>query len=71
MVRIIIYPDNMLLMTSSSEDFLMARDTLIFKLLGVMVDSGKMTLSLPKEKLFRVQNHCHEILEKGIVTVRN
>ena len=77
-VRIIIYLDNMLLTISSLEDFLMARDLLIFILqhlgflisikkfyleptstlefLGVIVDSGKMTLSLPKEKLLKVQN---------------
>ena len=82
----------MLLMASSSEDLLMARDTLIFILqhlgflinikksyleptstlefLGVIVDSGEMTLSLPKEKLLKVQNHCQEILENGKVTVR-
>ena len=82
----------MLLMASSSEDLLMARDTLIFILqhlgflinikksyleptstlefLGVIVDSGEMTLSLPKENLLKVQNHCQEILEKWKVTVR-
>ena len=91
-VRIIIYLDDMLLMASSLEDLLMARDTLIFILqhlgflinikksyleptstlefLGVIVDSGEMTLSLPKEKLLKVQNHCQEILENGKVTVR-
>ena len=36
----------------------------------MIVDSGQMTLSLPKEKLVKVQNHCQEILEKGKVTVR-
>ena len=38
--------------------------------LGVIVDSGEMTLSLPKEKLLKVQNHCEEIPEIGKVTVR-
>ena len=88
----IIYLDDMLLMASSLEDLLMARDTLIFiiqhlgflinikksyleptptlEFLGVIVDSGEMTLSLPKEKLLKVQNHCQEILEKEKVTVR-
>ena len=82
----------MLLMASSLEDLLMARDTLIFILqqlgflinikksyleptstfefLGVIVDSGEMTLGLPKGKLLKVQNNCQEILEKGKVTVR-
>ena len=82
----------MLLMASSLDDLLMARDTLIsipqhlgflintkrsyleptstLEFLGVIVDSGEMTLSLPKEKLFKVQNHYQEILEKGKVTVR-
>ena len=91
-VRIIIYLDDMLLMASSLEDLLMARDTLIFiiqhlgflinikksyleptptlEFLGVIVDSGEMTLTLPKEKLLKVQNHCQEILEKEKVTVR-
>ena len=68
-VRIVIYLDDMLLMVSSLEDLLVARDTLIFILqhlgflinvkdsclepkstlefLGVIVDSGEMTLSLP------------------------
>ena len=77
-VRIIIYLDNMLLTISSLEDFLMARDLLIFILqhlgflisikkfyleptstlefLGMIVDSGEMTLSLRKEKLLKVQN---------------
>ena len=86
------YLDDMLLMASSLEDLLMARDTLIFILqhlgflinikksyleptstlefLGVIVDSGETTLSLPKEKLLKVQNHCQEILENGKVTVR-
>ena len=35
-----------------------------------MVDSWEMTLSLPEEKLPKVQYHCQEILEKGKVTVR-
>ena len=70
-VRTIIYLDDILLMESSLEDLLMARDTLIFILrhlgflinikksyleptstlefLRVVVDSGEMTLSLPKE----------------------
>ena len=86
-VRIIIYLDDMLLMASSLEDLLMARDTQIFILqhlgflinikksylepkltlefVGVIVDSGEMTLSLPKEKLLEAQNHCQEILKKG------
>ena len=38
--------------------------------LGMIEDSGKMTLNLPKEKLLKVQKHCQEILEKGKVTVR-
>ena len=38
--------------------------------LGVIEDSGKLTLNLPKEKLLKVQKHCQEILEKGKVTVR-
>ena len=68
----------MLLTISSLEDFLMARDLLIFILqhlgflisikkfyleptstlvfLGMIVDSGEMTLSLRKEKLLKVQN---------------
>ena len=68
-VRIVIYLDDMLLMVSSLEDLLVARDTLIFILqhlgflinvkdsclepkstlefLGVIADSGEMTLSLP------------------------
>ena len=88
----IIYLDNMVLMASSLENLLMARDTLIFILqhlrfliiikksyleptltsefLEVIVDSGEITLSLPKEKLLKVQNHCQEILEKRKVTVR-
>ena len=37
--------------------------------LGVIADSGEMTLSLPKEKLLKVQNR-HEILEKEKVTVK-
>ena len=91
-VRIIIYLDDMLLMASSLEDLLMARDTLIFILqhlgflinikkfykkptstlefLGVIVDSGEITLSLPKEKLLKVRTHYQEMLEKGKVTVR-
>ena len=78
----IIYLDNMVLMASSLENLLMARDTLIFILqhlrfliiikksyleptltsefLEVIVDSGEITLSLPKEKLLKVQNHCQE-----------
>ena len=88
----IIYLDDMLLMASSLEDLLMARDTLIFilqhlgflinikksylestsilKFSRVIVDSGEMTLSLPKEKRLKIQNHCQEILENGKVTVR-
>ena len=70
-VKIIIY---MLLMTSSLEDLLMAKDTLTFILehLGflvnikkLIVDSVGMPLSLPKEKAMKVQNQCKEILEKG------
>ena len=34
----------------------------------MIVNSGEM--SLPKEKLLKVQNHCQEILEKGKITVR-
>ena len=37
--------------------------------LGVIADSGETTLSLPKEKLLKVQNR-HEILEKEKVTVK-
>ena len=37
--------------------------------LGVIVDSVETTLSLPKEKLLKLQNRCQEILEKGKVTV--
>ena len=44
--------------------------TSTLEFLGVIVDSGEMTLNLPKEKLLKVQNHCQEILEKGKVTVR-
>ena len=32
--------------------------TLTLEFLGVIVNSGEMTLSLPKEKLLKVQNHC-------------
>ena len=55
----------MLLMTSSLEDLLMARDTLTFILehLGflvnikkLIVDSVGMPLSLPKEKVLKVIN---------------
>ena len=82
----------MLLMASSWEDLLMAKDTLTFlrkhlvflinikksyqkatstsEFLGVIVYSGEITLSLPKEKLLKVQNHCQEILQKEKVTVR-
>ena len=61
-------------MTSSLEDLLMARDTLTFILehLGflvnikkLIVDSVGMPLSLPKEKVLKVQNQCKEILEKS------
>ena len=48
------------------ESYLEPTSTLEF--LGVIVDSGEM--SLPKEKLLKVQNHCQEILEKGKITVR-
>ena len=44
--------------------------TSTLEFLGVIVDSGEMTLSLPKENLLKVQNHCQEILEKWKVTVR-
>ena len=82
----------MLLMASSLEDLLMARDALILILqqlgflinikksyleptstlefLGVIENSGEITLSLPNEKLLKVQSHFQEILEMGKVTVR-
>ena len=44
--------------------------TSTLEFLRVIVDSGKITLNHPKEKLLKVQNHCQEILEKGKVTVR-
>ena len=44
--------------------------TSTLEFLGVIVDSGEMTLSLPKEKLLKVQIPCQEILEKGKVAVR-
>ena len=44
--------------------------TSTLQFLGVIVDSGEMTLTLPKEKLLKVQNHCQEILENEKVTVR-
>ena len=44
--------------------------TSTLEFLEVIVDSGEMTLSLPEEKLPKVQYHCQEILEKGKVTVR-
>ena len=90
-IIIIIYLDDMLLMTSSLEDLLIPRNTLIFilqhlgflinvksyleqtstkhRFLRVIVDSGKMSLSLFKEKLLNAQNHCQKTLEKGKVTV--
>ena len=46
------------------------RANIDFEFLRVIVDSGEMTLNLPKEKLLKVQNHFQEILEKGKVTVR-
>ena len=49
------------------KSYLESTSTLEF--LGVIVDSGEMTLSLPKEKLLKVQNHFQEILENGKVTV--
>ena len=90
-IIIIIYLDDMLLMTSSLEDLLIPRNTLIFilqhlgflinvksyleqtstkhRFLRVIVDSGKMSLRLFKEKLLNAQNHCQKTLEKGKVTV--
>ena len=53
---------------NTKKSYLEPTSTLEF--LGVIVDSGEMTLNLPKEKLLKVQNHCQEILEKGKVTVR-
>ena len=50
------------------KSYLQPTSTLEF--LGVIVDFGEMTLSLPKEKRLKVQNHCQDILEKGKVTVR-
>ena len=44
--------------------------TSTLEFLGVIVDSGEMTLTLPKEKLLKVQNRCQEILENEKVTVR-
>ena len=44
--------------------------TSTLEFLGVIVDSGKITLNHPKEKLLKVQNHCQEILEKRKVTGR-
>ena len=44
--------------------------TSTLEFLGGIVDSREMTLSLPKEKLLKVQYHCQEILEKGKVTDR-
>ena len=46
------------------------RANIDLEFLRVIVDSGEMTLNLPKEKLLKVQNHFQEILEKGKVTVR-
>ena len=34
--------------------------TLTLEFLGVIPDSGEMTLNLPKEKRLKVQNHCQE-----------
>ena len=51
-----------------TKSYLEPTSTLEF--LGGIVDSGEMTLSLPKEKLLKVQYHCQEILEKGKVTDR-
>ena len=51
-----------------TKSYLEPTSTLEF--LGVIVDSGEMTLSLSKEKPLKVQNHCQEILKKGKVVVR-
>ena len=44
--------------------------TSALEFLRLIVDSGEITLSLPKEKLLKVQIPCQKILEKGKVTVR-
>ena len=51
-----------------NKSYLEPTSTLEF--LRVIVESGEMILNLAKEKLLIVQYHCHEILEKGKVTVR-
>ena len=43
--------------------------TLKLEFLVVVVGSVEMTLSLPKEKVLKVQNQCKEILENQQVTV--
>ena len=42
--------------------------TSTLEFLGVIINSGEMTLILSKEKLLKVKNHGQEILEKGKVT---
>ena len=44
--------------------------TSTLEFLGLIVDSGEMTLSLPMEKLLKVQIPCQETLEKEKVIVR-
>ena len=51
-----------------NKSYLEPTSTLEF--LRVIVESGEMILNLPKEKLLIAQYHCHEILEKGKVTLR-
>ena len=51
-----------------TKSYLEPTSTLEF--LGGIVDSGEIILSLPKEKILKVQYHCQEILEKGKVTDR-
>ena len=38
--------------------------------LGYMVNSVSMSLSLPKDKLKKVQNHCQKLLDNPVTTVR-
>ena len=54
------------LLINIKKSYLERTSTLEF--LGVIVDSSEITLSLPKEKLRKGQNHCQGILEKGEVT---
>ena len=54
------------LLINIKKSYLERTSTLEF--LGVIVDSAEITLSLPKEKLRKGQNHCQGILEKGEVT---